>query len=65
MDGHETAPFAGATPVLRSDVCCIAEIILQRPVKFAKVHNSEYEFGLDHMGGTRCCESNESLLYKT
>ena len=22
---------------------------------------SEYEYGLDHVGGTRCCEINESL----
>ena len=88
---------------LCSDICCIAEIILQRSiastlywtwlvrvlsglfpaclsvcpgsecclccplhlvttelsVKFAKL-NSEHEYGLDHMGGTRCCESNKS-----
>ena len=23
---------------------------------------SEYEYGLDHVGGIRCCESNESLI---
>ena len=26
------------------------------------VHKSEYEYGLDHVGGIRCCESNKSRL---
>ena len=44
----------------------ITEItITQLFVKFAKLYNlqkSEYEYGLDHVGGIRCCESNESQL---
>ena len=41
----------------------ITEItITQLSVKFAKLYyyKSEYEYGLDHVGGIRCCESNES-----
>ena len=42
----------------------VTELMINRTlcrVKFAKI---EYEYELDHVGGTRHCESNESRLFK-
>ena len=46
-------------PFLSIESFVITELIItELSFKFAKLQNSEYEYGLDHVGGTRCCESN-------
>ena len=48
-------------PFLSLESFVITELMItELSVKFAKLQNSEYEYGLDHVGGTRCCESNKS-----
>ena len=45
-------------PFMNLESFVITELVMtELPVK---LQNSEYEYGLDHVGGTRYCESNES-----
>ena len=67
--GSACCPCCPLNPFSSLESLMVTELVINRThdkqnsllrYKFAKIEY--YEYGLDHVGGTRRCESNESLM---